>query len=259
MKWIDKSNNRIQGNAIVEKLLINAWDDTDNQYKGADYDGLNSKEYRRELVPLMLEEQENRCCYCLKELKTDQPHIKGNITIEHIIPQSIEKEKFNSYLVAQELNDHVIHKDDFPRSIIQISLDKYPHDICYSNLILSCNSKEHCNNPRGNKDIKPFIYDSDIESKVAYDAAGLIDCEEYTPSFENIGLDSPNLTVIRKIWRILSSRIDNPEQITHEEIDVELYSLIDDPDYLKIIETFTPSQQAELKDYHWFYNYYKTS
>lgn len=257
MKLIDKSNNRIQGNAIVDKLLDEAWDDTDLQYKGADYDGLNCNEYRRELVPLMLEEQGNRCCYCLKELRTDEYRKKGNITIEHIIPQSITKEKFNSYLVAQELNDHVIHKDDFQRNIRHIFLDKYPHDICFSNLIASCNSKEHCNNPRGNKDIKPFMYDSDIESKVVYDAAGLIDCEEYKTSFENIGLDSPDLTIIRKIWRKLSSRIENPEHVTHEEIDVELYSLIDDPDYLKIIETFTPSQQAELKDYQWFNNYYK--
>jgi hypothetical protein len=257
MKLIDKSKNRIQGNAIVDSLLTEAWDDTENQYKGADFDGLNIKNRRSELVQLMLEEQCKNCCYCLKELKADELQKKGNITIEHIIPQSIEKEKFNSYLIADELNDHVIHKDDFPRNIKQIPPEKYPHDICYSNLIASCDSTEHCNNLRGNREIKPFIFDRDIESKVVYDAAGLIDCEEYSSSIENIGLDSSNLIIIRKIWRKLSLRIKNPDQITNEKIDVELYSLIDDPDYFNIIETFTPSQQAELKDYHWFYNYYK--
>jgi len=159
-------------------------------------------------------------------------------------------------MVVDGLNEHGILKDDFPRNVKHISPNKYPHDIGYSNLIASCNSKEHCNNFRGKEEIKPFIYDSNIESKVVYDAAGMIDCEEYTTSFENIGLDSLNLNIVRKIWRKLSSRIVNPEQITNEELDLELFSLIDDPDYVKIIETFTPSQQAELKYYHWFHSYY---
>jgi hypothetical protein len=251
MNFINKSVHRDAGNLIVDNFLENAWNETENLYLGADYSGLSNAQYKGPLINLMLEEADSKCCYCMKEV------VSQETTIEHIIPQAIPEESFNSYLVVDELTEHVTHKDTFIRNLRIIPPEKYPHDIAYSNLVSSCNSNKHCNNFRKNKDIEPFLFDERIAQKVTYDVAGLIDCDEYMQSFENLGLISDSLNRIRRIWKKLSLEIEEPVQLTEERIDLELYSLIEDPEYITIIETFTPTEQSSLKHYQWFYNYYR--
>ncbi len=251
MRRIDKMDNRAQGNHIVDNFLSEAWNNIESRYLGADYDGLNSKKYRNQLIPLLLNEQEYRCCYCMKSI---DPH---KTTIEHLIPQSASKDNFAPYMEVEELSDHVVHKDDFRRSKNEIPPAKYPHDIAYSNLIASCNATSNCNNYRKHKPIRPFVFDLQIEKKTKYDQAGRIDCEEYADSFYRLGLSNDYLTKIRKIWKKPSYSFDDFTNLTHEDINIKLYTLIDDPDFLQIIETFTPSQEKELMEYVWFGEYYK--
>ena len=171
MKYIDKSKNLPQGDEIIDQLLSESWNAEESRYIGADYDGLRAPLYKVPLTDLLLDEQRMTCCYCMKVLQST------DVTIEHIIPQGITMDDMENYLVVRELTDHLIHKDRFDRTVEQQHPDKYPHDIAYSNLLASCYSQEHCNHFRGSKEIKPFFFDPDIELKVKYDVAGLIDCE----------------------------------------------------------------------------------
>lgn len=255
MKYINKSGNEIAGKQIVNKLLEDSWDNIDSYYKGADYEGLCKKEYRIRTVQLMLSEQDNYCCYCMKEIEY------ANTTLEHIIPHNVNEDDFPKYLVVDELTNNVVYKNDFNRNTKLIPPAKYPHDIAYHNLIASCNSKLHCNNYRKDKKIKPFIYNINIEDIVEYDRAGNISCPQYEDDFQKIGLSNPNspLKFIRMIWYKLAQNFNHINQITDEIIDDVIYKLISLFDGSKIIENFTskPSYKDDIIKYDWFFNYYK--
>ena len=164
MKYINKIPNEVLGKQIVDELLFDCWDNVYNIYKNADYLDLSRPHYKSRLQDLLLQEQSNLCCYCMKELVNYH-----TTTLEHIIPHKSKVGIFSSYLTRDELTNNVIHRDNFDRYTKVIPLVKYPHDIAYHNLIASCNSNIHCNNYRSDKKIEPLIFDANIETLVEYD------------------------------------------------------------------------------------------
>lgn len=253
MKHIDKSGFEAEGKDIVDDLLKEAWNEIEGRYIEASYSGFNSA-YKERLNELLLREQSRLCCYCLKEIKSQ------NLTIEHLIPQQIETAQILHYFSAGELEDNVIHKDDFDWNSNLIPPIKYPHDIAWHNLLASCNSNYHCNHYRGNELIKPFIFDSEIEQKTSYDAHGLVDCEEYQNDFDKLGLNSDEkLIIIRRIWRNIAPQISGTNQLTIDFIEEQIVSMVDDPDYLRILDDFfeEPSKKELLLEYKWFYEFYR--
>lgn len=256
MQYIDKLKQRQAGNQIVDKLLEDAWSVAAKAYKGADYEGLRKPKYADPFILLILLEQSDLCCYCMKKISNK------NITLEHIIPHKIKLSDpiLLHYFKNSELMNHVIHKANFDRTTKQISPEKYPHDIAYSNLVGSCGSDTHCNHYRGDKFIDVLFYDTQIAQKIQYDKAGRIDTEEYEDTCNELGISTnEKLRLIRKIWRILSTKVSDKEMLTDDRIDEEIYELIDEPDYTQLIEDFTgnPSYKDELRAYNWFFNYYK--
>lgn len=257
MLYIDKSKHRQTGNEIVDELLGKAWNPAEKEYQKADYEGLGEKKYRIPFIQLIISEQLGLCCYCMKKIS------EKNITLEHIIPHKIKLSDLNlpRYFKNLELENHVIHKDNFDKTIRQIPPKKYPHDIAHSNLVGSCNSNTHCNHYRGNDFVYPLFYDIQIMQKIKYDKTGRIDTEDYEETCNALGISTNrNLILIRKLWRILSSKATDIEVLTDDRIDEEIYELIDEPDYTQLIEDFTgkPSYKDELRAYGWFYNYYKS-
>lgn len=257
MQYIDKSKHRQVGNQIVDNLLEDAWNLTENEYKGADYEGLCRKEYREPFVECIVLEQSCLCCYCMKKIS------QQNITLEHIIPHKIKLSDpdLPRYFKKTELANHVIHKENFDSTAKQISLEKYPHDIAHSNLVGSCDSNTHCNHYRSDDFIHSLFYDNSITQKIQYDKAGRVDTDEYEASCHTLGISTnEKLRLIRKIWRILSMKVIDIKILTNDRIDEEIYELIDDPDYTQLIEDFTgkPSYKDELRAYDWFFNYYKS-
>jgi len=251
MKYIDKSINRKAGNQIADELLKRAWNNTENKYNGADYDGFTKIE-KDELKIFNRFEQESLCCYCLQIIS------ENNTTLEHIIPQRVSVSNLSSYLKVSELLNNVIHKNQFDKNSKLIPPKKYPHDIAYSNLIASCDSNTHCNNYRGKKFVKPFVYDTEINTKVSYDKSGRIVCEEYQNDFFELGLANEYLTLIRRIWKLLSKKITKVESITENEFEEELFGLIDDYEpKSKFIKILTDLTLEKIQPYIWFYNYYK--
>ena len=256
MKYIDKTGAQQEGKGIVDTLLDDAWNIEEERFRGANYEGLSHPKYKPALLNLILNEQDHLCCYCLKLVQGQH----NDTNLEHVIPQQTPEAIFRAYLIVNTLSENVIHKDTFNRSTRQIPPEKYPHDIAFHNLVASCNSAKHCNNFRGNDFVSPFIFDNDIHNKVVYDASGRIDCDEYNMDFDVIGITiNEKLQQIRRIWKLLSTKIENVENITLDLIEIEILSLIDEPNYEKLITDFTgyPSYKEELIKYKWFYSYYK--
>ncbi len=258
MKYINKSLNQ-NGVVIINDLLEHCWIEEQQCYVNADYEyGLcdNRESFYDDLSQALINEQNSVCCYCLKEINTD------DATLEHIIPNKLKIGDFASYLVTNELTNNVIHKGDFDRNTKVIPPERYPHDIAYHNLIASCNSNMHCNHKRGDSPIRPFMYDINVESKIQYDRAGNINCDEYENDLANVGLlriKSP-LNLIRHIWFKLSQKFDTLLQITTETIDEIILDLITNSDETYVIDNFLdePSYNIVILKYKWFFEYYKS-
>lgn len=257
MKHIDKSINEAAGKQVIDNLLEASWSKDEACYKGCDYGGLSKKEYRDEVLTLMMNEQEDLCCYCMKNLKDQKT------TLEHIIPHHLKEAEFDDYLVTPELINNVVHLERFDRNNKIIPPDKYPHDISYHNLIVSCDSKIHCNNFRRDAKIFPLIYNANIEKIIEYDRAGNISGDQYEDDLDALGLSKPNspLKFIRLIWYKLAKQYDHIDEITPEVIEAIVLDLIDIFEPVRILEDFTgnPSYQEEVLNYKWFFQYYKNN
>ena len=254
MQYIDKSILQQQGNQIIDELLGECWSDDNNSYLNADYSTLSKEPFRTNFKRVLLEEQQEMCCYCMKKL--DNNH---STTLEHIIPHHASQEDFNTY-IHTNFQNNVIHLNNFDRGLKDIPPHRYPHDIAYHNLIASCDSNTHCNHGRGNKPINPLIYDSMINTKMEYDGQGYVYSDEYLDDLEalKISVDS-NLILYRWIWAELSKQAISPAQLTDDTIQDVILNMDYPNNFSKVIENFfdSPSKKPELLKYSWFYDYYR--
>jgi hypothetical protein len=255
MHYIDKSLNSKIGTAIVDDFLDKCWNG--KEYHAANYATFSKPEFRNSFVDVLLDEQKNLCCYCMKELQNDH-----KTTLEHIIPQNIKNtSQFNEYLTFKELGDNVINKIDFDQKNKVIPPLKYPHDLSFHNLIASCDSKANCNNKRKDEYIKPLIYDRDIQFKVEYDRKGQAFSLDYFDELETLGVSTnKNLILFRWIWAEISKMKDiDVNSINEETIEEILLTLEYPQNFESIIENFfdNPSKKPDLLKYKWFYNYFK--
>jgi hypothetical protein len=256
MRYINKTENAAKGYQIVDTLMDDAWNEDDKKYFGFNYNGLSDKQkYGDKIIELLLSEQQDICCYCMKKIKTDET------SIEHIIPQTVSETDFYQYLIVSELADNVIHKNHLNTQVKLEQLEKYPHDIAYHNLIASCISKIHCNNKRGNIFIEPFIYYNDIQDRVWYEKNGSMGSDEFIDFLEDaLGLNHDQLKYIRKLWQLISKKFDTIP-ITPQELEDMIYDAIAlDDDLVMLLERFGGKESDLSKifyKYEWFFFYYK--
>ena len=249
MQRINK--NTLAGNLVIDGVLNTAWSIEEGRYEGNIYYGLLNEESKGNLRTLFLKEQGNKCCYCLKEITQEE------ITIEHIIPQKVSEEEFNSYLTVPELSTQVIHKNAFDRSTLNIPPERYPHDLGYNNLIASCDSSTHCNNKRGNAFISPFMYDDTLLQDISYEPFGSVFTT--TTEIDALKLNNDFLKMVRRLWHLIAKKIDTLDEILNQNT---LQNILDEliiNEGEKYIETFTgeTSKVSEVYRYKWFFNYYK--
>lgn len=98
-----------------------------------------------------MEEQHNRCCYCMRRLDSE--------TLEHLIPNKInDKTKFDNCLDSNTVlnNKNGCFSNDFIKNRTK-EYPPYPHAIACQNFVVSCGSKSHCNTGRRNKEIKSVV------------------------------------------------------------------------------------------------------
>lgn len=239
------------GNQIIDRVLNAAWSPDEDRYEGDIYYGLLNEASRIELKNLFLAEQNSKCCYCLKDITQD------DMSIEHIIPQKISTEEFDTYLVVPELTANVIHKDNFDRTTHDIPPQRYPHDLGYNNLIASCKSSTHCNNKRGNSQISPFIYDDEMIHSISYEPTGSV--YSALAEIDALKLNNDFLKMIRRLWHLLTHKIESLDEIININI---LQTIVDEiiiNEGEKYIDTFSgeSSKVSVIFQYKWFFNYYK--
>jgi len=97
--------------------------------KGINYQVLQQfPEIKRKLKYSLIHEQHCICCYCEKRINT------ATSTIEHLLP-----------------------------------IDKFPKlQLDYDNILASCNSGNHCNQKRGNKDLKVHPLQNNVSKRFQF-------------------------------------------------------------------------------------------
>ena len=240
MEYIDKTKGALQAHSLLSDFLsrckIDGFSVSDDLYSkmksDRDTNILNADTTYNILKKQLLEESNNRCCYCMRNIKMD-----NDTTLEHIIPNKVSsKEEYNQYLSFGFSWPKVIFSKDF-LSNSSFDLDVFPHTIAYENLIPSCNGKfaknnsndvhahdkrepKCCNNKRGNKFIIPFVLNLQMVREFKYRKDGYVtwpvnSCldederirlsQNHKDTIEELGLNCPELVAIRKIWYFLSS------------------------------------------------------
>lgn len=243
MEYIDKHNHLEEGNSYSLNYLCDSFDEEEQDFKPSigtkqTYKDFSKKKYRygegleetrKGLEPLLVDEQGNRCCYCMGRIESHK------VTIEHIIPESFkglnEQEEFNfyteqAYVLAENVElASLFAKRKFASKEEVCQVDKFPHLIAYVNLTASCrgliNEKGKscfCNNPRGNKRIIPLMFKSDTPKSVGYTKQGLFITSGYDEKYINntidgLGLNHNTLKQVRELWYRISRTDKTVEDI----------------------------------------------
>lgn len=225
MQYIDKSVHREEGNRITLQYLEDIKIEDEQRYP-VDYNNsfriLPKKEnsYYKQMVSVLLMNQRNYCCYCMRRLTG-----VGDTTLEHIIPQSSNTDRIKYYQRDEvpELKNQIVLSGDFSHTINPL-LEKLPHTVAYDNLVASCHGElpkiEHiddavihdgqcCNNARGNEDIYP-IFLLNIPNLIIYHKSGQAlegNEEQWNEDVRkvilNTRLNYESLRDIRRLWFVL--------------------------------------------------------
>ena len=203
MEYIDKYNLGDEGEAIIDDFLNRI--KGHNNYPQDLYEvfkndiGPDGVSTRKKLLYILLREQKNRCCYCMRELDRNN----DEITLEHIILRRIkERAEFNQYFKRKTvLDDKVTLSSEFIASKGGNAVPPYPHTVAYENLSASCNGKffskterpHCCNLKRGEKFLEPFILYPGIQNEFEYKSNGTVIWDGETsmiPSVVVLGLNN---------------------------------------------------------------------
>jgi hypothetical protein len=218
----------------VTNFINGQWFEDSNRYIGIGYtDGAFNTTQLKEYC---LEEQENVCCYCSREIANNR-----HTELEHIIPRSVAtNEALQPYFnLSNILADNIVLQEDFRLSTERQITPPFPHHIAYQNIVASCNgitfkSSEDftcCNRKREDDFIPPYnliqnnilyLNDGTIYSTIdtTYEVQGI----QYE-SIAHLNLNKQTLKNIRRIWFLLASSDVNINQLT-QATTIEDYSEI---------------------------------
>lgn len=291
MEYIDKSHFLGREQMIDRAFLKDCFDeDSLSFYPEIDtdqsYSNFSNRTYRKGVngwEHLLLEEQHDRCCYCMKKLKV------GALNIEHVIPRNIQakdkQEEFNKYINASSfLKQNVELASDFAKrqftnkeKLSEVS--KFPHRIALPNLLASCNGKFGkpnigccCNNARSNDYILPLMLMPEVRQRIKYDKhSGLVVLYPEEKSWEKMlqTLNDGTYKEIRVLWYKTWLHKDNIKLEPLVDYDTKerilfLKKIFDVDNFTKISEEYQkyagfPTEDSTywklFLDFDWFYNY----
>lgn len=243
MLYIDKSKHREEGLQITKDYLQTCCLGTDGRYHNIRYDnrdsgtnqtfcGYNHRVFRKRLINVLLENQHNLCCYCLRKLKTNQREEDSDkvVTLEHIIPRSYTRannQELSYYQNVPELSlTEVVVTEEYESLNYDQEGTAQPHKVAYNNLVASCNgtfpyvrnenegkSKLCCNEFRKNEKAYPIYFIENIHQYIDYQSDGNVygicnSNDDLTNKIEdvikNTNLCCDSLKQIRRLWFILS-------------------------------------------------------
>lgn len=189
MEFINKTNQGIFYPHYIT-FEYNKWNATTNNYGLYNYSGFSTA-FKNTIKGLLIDEQNNLCCYCMKELEKND-----SSSIEHLYPNNPQPHNiFINYGIT------CIEKRLFNLNSKQIpiaTLINLPHDISYYNLLACC---KKCNKTRDTKEIKPFIFDSNVKNEFAYNYTGSIFSLKYQDEITKIDLANDFYVNYRRLWK----------------------------------------------------------
>lgn len=286
MRYVDKYTLHEKGYAINKLFLQRCWNSEENcmypQIANADslYDEYRKAEFRDKWIPLLLNEQDGRCCYCMRKLDDRK------LNVEHVVPRSAKGEsgqrEYERYASnAPAIRDHVALVDNMP-AIVGINdidkIEKMPHAIAHSNLLASCNGVSGlekdgvccCNEARKNNYLLPLMLMEDGPERVRYSKMGIMYLTEEEASWETVidKLNGDSLQQIRSVWYHLSTTsytVDDIEGMSNMKDRMTLFKeafAIDDFELLdEELQKYAGIESIVywdiLMNYDWFYNFYK--
>ena len=270
MKFIDKTLNQVEGNQLVDTFLNNQWSVVNSRYFDINYSTHPNHPFKLHLRPqlrtVMLREQNNYCCYCMRIISVN------SITFEHIVPQSeITLAGLNHYTHYPIIAQNVCLQSDFENASVKKNTPPYPLQIAYENLTASCNgvlpdgsTKRTCNNFRGSNFVEPLFYVSTIEDDITYFKGGIMLSSNslHDTSIITLHLNYPLLQRIRQVWYHISteniSDIENADTESKRNVILTLNLMGLPPnDRNSLIAVFkTNLFWNALLQYKWFYSYY---
>ncbi len=180
---------------------------------------------------VLLVEQTHRCCYCMKRI---EDHGDKDATIEHIIPQSVQKQnELDEYFKFRfnGLNeDNICLTEDYLNGKTS-KPSAYPHKLAYHNFAIAC---EKCNSSRGNEYVEPLFLKNNIGEEIRYNDAGEMrwmndpiynDSNAFAlPALDKIDLNRPLLKAIRATW-FYAKKNDIPlETLSSDNRDEIIYN-----------------------------------
>lgn len=276
MQFINKAIDRPEGNQITKAYLENIRIEDEQRYP-VDYDDSFRKlpdkrnSYYKQMTKVLLKNQHNHCCYCMRRLTGDD-----DTTLEHIIPQAADENILSDYqkeAFPMFNNQHIKLSNVFSHEE-NPNLSILPHTVCYDNLVASCyglfpkpqgesavddKSGHCCNNVRGNNNALPLYFLADINSILSYCANGYIIANknsEWANEAENLILNTKlmwtSLVDIRVMWYVLRN-VDLKKIAEAGNDPISRYDLIQD----NLLDTdFPPKRMKDLatkfeKDKYW--------
>lgn len=213
MEFIDKVNGGANGNAITDEIIKKIFPKPKTNH-GTDPKKLweklkkHNRNLYRDMQEILLREQNNRCCYCMKLLSDD------DITIEHVIPKSTDDQAiFDEYMNCMPNFKGYVELSKQFLNIPHHSTPPYPLIYAYYNLTASCKGvtfisgakqkSQSCNNFRNDKFITPMMFYSDIKQQFEYYEDGEAKWPNEPneePSIVVLGLNDNMLKMIRRMW-----------------------------------------------------------
>lgn len=184
MEFIDKIKLKTEGETIIssflERLKIENNPYPKNLFSAFRSDKNDEGILTQNLLKnVLLEEQKNRCCYCMRRLDSDNE----KKSLEHLIPKEVKEQTiFNKYLNPETVLNETnvcLAKDCIDKD--ERNFPPFPHTVAYQNLTVSGEGKvansgtsNHCNIKRGSGFIEPFVLYSNISNEVKYKSDGCI-------------------------------------------------------------------------------------
>lgn len=278
MESISKSSE--EGINLVTNFINENWQEYDDfsGYVNIDYSDLNKTRLRE----ILSEEQNDLCCYCLRNLRNREGELDiGKITLEHIIPRSFqnplntkETEELRRYNTVDVLGSNVVLQDIFTSSRVRLTTPPFPHKIAYQNLVVACNGcfndkvSKFCNGPRKDYYIPPFFYLSNVNEVIVYNKSGLIyyteDDEEGT-YINRLKLNYSLLKQVRRLWYLISISeytLDDILRANNESQYKEILIIVIEGNLNKVdsdnqLHFFNKDLFWNfMLEYKWFYTYY---
>lgn len=290
MRHIKKTGTPFEatGKQQTKEFVDKCWRSDIMQYNGLYYDRSRLEDLAATLVDEQKDTDGNSyCCYCMRKLylKDTADGHKGNVTLEHIVPQRIKNTEWDAdkdrYQQFPNLNDShitVCFKGELSEEQKKTKLTgmPYPHFISYHNLVASCdgttfeNNKMQgcrcCNNKRQERFVLPIFLKDELAHGIHYTKKGELDYndeEVYDGEWfdaNHLNLNNYWIKLVRRLWYKISKSEYTVKDIDEARANQALrQEIIDDIDSGNEILSWNENDSAWslLSEYSWFYQYYR--